>query len=192
MFRLEGKVRARHVLAQGRSVILFHWSFVVVRGRSWSFVVVRGRSWSFVLAALTSPLFFACIHQSCLMALRFLCRDPFPVTGVSCSHLEMLGQKPSPSASHDIIRLIHLVSFSGQVSGIGLMGSSSGSSMPLEGGSWRRRCHSINQCWSCLRLSSVRGLGRSGSMPWGTRLHRVDDMVLHPKGSSVIWALGCV
>lgn len=31
MFRLEGKVGAKYVLARGRSVILFHWSFVVVR-----------------------------------------------------------------------------------------------------------------------------------------------------------------
>ncbi len=45
------------------------------------------------------------------------------------SHLELLGQNPSPSASHDMMRFIRLVAFSGQVSGMGLIGSSWGSSM---------------------------------------------------------------
>lgn len=48
-----------------------------------------GRSWSFVLAALTSPLFLSCIHQSYLMAFRFLYRYPFPVTRVSCQSLRI-------------------------------------------------------------------------------------------------------
>lgn len=65
-----------------------------------------GRSWSFVLAALTSPLFFSCVHESCLMALRLLCRYPFPVTRVSCQSLgiarseSVVFRKPGHDAFH--------------------------------------------------------------------------------------------